>query len=105
MNMFGLVLLQQFLYIDEERARGAISGMFFACLVIILLSNISFVGLNIKHGRSTKRHNEKVLKVERYISKRKARKSIARYAMIAKSQNLAVTIMGIKLNTLPVLTQ
>ena len=48
MNIFGLILLQQFQYTDDKTAIAVIEAMFLACLIMIALSNISFLGISLK---------------------------------------------------------
>ena len=48
MNIFGLILLQQFQYTDNKTAVAVIEAMFLACLILIALSNISFLGISLK---------------------------------------------------------
>ena len=55
----------------------AIEGMFIACLALIILSNITFVGLKYKFGRDAKRHQEKVRKTRVYKEKTAIKESIA----------------------------
>ena len=77
-----------------------IEGAFIGCLILIVLSNISFVGLKYKYKRASNKHALKVSKVERHHAKFIVGKSISQYARISSLQNLAVNIMNVHLPTL-----
>ena len=50
-SIFGLVLLQQFEYTDNENARDVIEGAFMVCLILIVASNFSYVSLKAKYKK------------------------------------------------------
>ena len=84
MSIFGLILLQQFQYTDDETARAVIEGTFIACLVLIALSNLAYLGLRYKYTKFIKGHNLKVQKVDKYCEKLTVQRSIGRYARVAE---------------------
>lgn len=89
---------------DDEDAKEVIGGMFIACLCLIGLSNLTYLGLSNRIKKSTQSHESKVEKVEKYHEKKKegiaAMKSISQYAKISKQSKLVVNIMGIECSTL-----
>ena len=99
MNMCGLILLQQFQYTDNETARAVIEGMFIACIAFIILSNISFVGLNFKHGRDNRLQSERWRKTDTHYKKRMLSRSISRYACVADGLELDISVTGAHLPT------
>ena len=100
MNILGIALLQQFQVTTDETTRDVIGGMFIACLVLIVASNLSFVGLKIRYRKNCERIKIKVEKTDKHYQKVKIRKSIDKYAKAATVLHQDVNIMNINLPSL-----
>lgn len=56
---------------DDEDAKEVIGGMFIACLCLIGLPNLTYLGLSYRIKKRTKFHESKVEKVEKYHERKK----------------------------------
>ena len=74
--------------------------MLIATLILIILSNVSFVGYNIKRSRDKEKFQEKQLKLARYRAREAIKKSVTEYAEKADSMKIDVTLMNAHLPTI-----